>query len=374
MKLLTIITFLSAVGAAVADTVPKGALPPAMEPPVFDRDLPFPTSPFQPDLTPGYVLIEGDIQIPLSLYNGIIHGEPGAKSTFGNVTFWGSTVPFDFVTTGGGAVSPANQTAAINAMNAIAAIAGINFRPAVGGDANRIRFQNSNFNSSPVGQQGGAQIINMASWGAEFTICHEIFHSLGFWHEQSRSDRGTFVTINLNNICGSGISTACTAGTGPGQCCLCVDNSGNCISCAFNFGIQAGSSTYGPYDFDSVMHYGRGDFNCNGLDTITVNPPFNAQWQNNIGQRSHLSHFDAITCRGIYPFSGDRWLDRNAGGIFFFGTFFLPFNNTTLAGALAGVPSGGTLFIKNGNSYSAVGTYTTPVTIDSPNGPAFLGN
>jgi hypothetical protein len=339
----------------------------------LDSGSPTPPNPFQPDLTPGYVLIENDIQIPLPLYLALLNHDPNVKSCFGGVTFWGNTVPYDFVTSGAGAVSPANQTAAINAMNAIAAIAGINFRPA-SGDANWIRFQNSNFNNSPVGQQGGAQIINIVSWGSEFRICHEIYHSLGFWHEQSRTDRGTYVIINYNNICGSGISTACTAGNGPGQCCLCIDNSGNCTSCAFNFNTQGGTSTYGSYDFDSVMHYGRGDFSCDGSDTITVNAPWNAQWQNAIGQRDHLSHFDRFTCRGIYPFSGDRWLDRNSGGIFHFGTFFFPFNNTTLAGALSGVPSGGTLFIMNGNSYSAVGTYTTPVTIDSPNGAAFLGN
>jgi hypothetical protein len=357
---------------AIAGTVLSTKAQP--EPPVIATDVPFPDSPFQPDLTPGYVLIEGDIQVRLQDYAAMLNGGVQPMATFGGVTYWaGNTVPYDFVTSGGGTVSAANQTAALNAMNAIASRAGINFRVAVGGDANRIRFQNSSFNNSPVGVQGGVQIINIVSWGTQIIICHEIYHSLGFWHEQSRPDRGTFITVNANNICGSAVSTPCTAGTGAGQCCLCVNTAGNCISCAFNFNIQPGVSTYGPYDFDSFMHYPRAAFACNGADTITVNAPWNAQWQNVIGQRDHFSYFDGITCRGLYPFPNDRWLDRAYGGPVS-GNFLQPFNNTTLAGALAGVPSGGTLLVKFAGTYGAVGTHSKPVTIMAPNGAVTFGN
>ena len=47
---------------------------------------------------------------------------------------------------------------------------------------------------------------------------------------------------------------------------------GNFISCAFNFNITAGAGLWGPYDFDSFMHYGRTAFSCTGSDTITVTP------------------------------------------------------------------------------------------------------
>src|SRR5688572_9447949 len=225
---------------------------------------PFPDSPFQPDLTPGYVLIEGDIQVPLHEYMARVDGTL-PEGTFGGVLFWpNNVVPFDFVTTGDGAVSATRQTGAINAMNAIAQRAGLVFRPATAGDGNRIRFQNSAFNSSPVGMRLGTQTINIFNWGNQIIICHEIFHSLGFWHEQSRSDRGTYVTINANNICGSASSGPCA----PATCQGCEDIFGNFISCAHNFDIVGGSIHYGPYDFDSFMHYGRRDFSCNGMDTI----------------------------------------------------------------------------------------------------------
>jgi hypothetical protein len=334
----------------------------------------YPASPVLPDLTPGYVLIEGDIQVPLDIYRALMGGGRSAKGTYGPAAYWtANLVPYDFVATGGGAVSAPNQTAAVNAMNAIAARAGVIFRPAVAGDANRIRFQNSPFNNSPVGVQGGAQIINITSWGSQIIICHEIYHSLGFRHEQSRPDRGTFVTIVSNNICGSGISTPCTAGTNGSQCCFCVDFAGNCIACNFNFNLVSSSSIYGPYDFDSFMHYGPTAFSCNGGNTITVNAPWTAQWQGAIGQRDHFSYYDAITCRALYPFPNDRWLDRNHP-FPSTGTFQQPYNNSTLAGAVAAVPSGGTLLVKFGNSYSAVGVHSKPVTIMAPNGAVLLGN
>lgn len=334
----------------------------------------FPESPHQPDLTPGYVIVEGDIQIPEAQFNSLTQGGITAAGTFGPATLWpGGVVPCDFVTTGQGSVSAANQNAAIGAMNAISSRAGVTFRAATVGDGNRIRFQNSQFNSSPVGMRGGTQIINIVNWNEQVVICHEIYHSLGFQHEQSRPDRGSFVTINLVNVCGSGVSGGCTAGPAAGQCCLCVDNAGNCIPCNFNFNTVSGADTYGPYDFDSFMHYGRTDFSCNGLDTISVNEPWNADWQGRIGNRDHFSYYDAINCRARYPFPNDRWLQRDRFGLPF-GTFQDPFLSTTLADAVAGVPSGGTLLVKFGNTYGGVGTHTKPVTIIAPIGDVRFGN
>jgi len=312
------------------------------------------------DLTPGYVLIQGDIQVPMAEAQAMW---AGVDSVFGTVTYWPVTVPYDFVTSGGGAVSSANQTNAINAMNAIAARAGLIFRPAVAGDANRIRFQNSSFNNSPVGMQGGAQIINIVSWGTQIIICHEIFHSLGFWHEQSSPVRDSYVTINFGNVCGSSSTpgNACNANVCQG----CSDNGGNFISCAFNFNITSGAIYYGPYDFDSFMHYGRTAFSCNGSDTITCKPAYSS-FQNTIGQRDHFSYFDAITARGIYRFQGDMWWDG----------FVATSGNQTIYSPQAGTfqsaynanLSGGVIYIRNNGTFSGVGTYNKPMTIIAPVG------
>src|SRR5262249_50263483 len=108
------------------------------------------------------------------------------------------------------------------------------------------------------------------NWNYEYIMCHELMHALGVQHEQCRSDRGAYVAINYANIC----QNCCFGG-----------------SCNYNFDIVHAATPVGPYDFDSVMHYGQFDFSGNGLTTITCLPPYQS-WQNLIGQVSHLSDGD----------------------------------------------------------------------------------
>ncbi len=313
------------------------------------------------DLTPGYMIIEGDIQVRIKDWERTEGAD--TRAVFGSVNYWGSTVPYDF----SGLVSVPQQTAAVNAMNEISARAGIIFRPRVGGDPDWIRFNASTFNNSPVGRQGGQQIINITSWGTQIIIVHEIYHSLGFWHEQSAADRDTYVTINFGNVCGSsGVpGNQCT----PNVCQGCADSMGNFISCAFNFDIVPAAGLWGPYDFDSIMHYGRTAFSCNGGDTITVNAPWTDPWQSGIGQRDHFSLIDELSCRGIYPFNGDRWL--RIGGSGTVGTFFNPYGSFVTASIFT--PVNGTLLIDPG-TYSGVGTYSQAKTIRGTYGVATIGS
>lgn len=110
-------------------------------------------------------------------------------------------------------------------------------------------------------------------------------------------------------------------------------------------------------------------FPCNGGDTITVNAPWNAEWQSAIGQRTHISLIDELSCRGIYPFNGDRWLRVDGSG--FVGTFFAPYGSFTTA--MAFTPVNGTLLMDPG-TYSGVGTYSQAKTIRGTYGTVTIGN
>ncbi len=116
------------------------------------------------------------------------------------------------------------------------------------------------------------------------------------------------------------------------------------------------------------MHYGRTAFSCNGGDTITVNPTWNAQWQGSIGQRDHFSLLDELSCRGIYPFFGDRWLRVGGGGT---GSFLAPYG--AFSTAYFGTPVGGVMLIDPG-TYSGIGTYAQAKTIRATFGVVTLGN
>jgi hypothetical protein len=306
-----------------------------------------------PDLTPGFVLMEGDIQIRLDQYLWLMAGGVG-DATFGGTGWTGGVVPFEFDAN----VTAAHQTVMLGCMGQISARAAVTFRARVGGDLFWLHIQESTGNNSAVGMVAPGQTVNIASWGTPITIIHELYHALGFWHEQSRPDRDAYVIINNGNI-QSGQSS--------------------------QFLLNPVAGTYGPYDFDSFMHYDKCAFSfacpigftCNcpaGTETILMQPPY-AAWQNLIGQRDHFSHYDTVTCRGKYPFANDRWWQESSTNIPQ-GTFNNPWIGP-LSNAVLATPANGTLFIGYGGTFhGTTGLYTTtgPVTIDAPNGAVTLGN
>jgi hypothetical protein len=180
-----------------------------------------------------------------------------------------------------------NQAAALNAMSLISGVSAVIFIERTT-EPDYVVFTDSSGNNSFIGRIGGPQTINIFNWGTPFVIVHEIMHALGIYHEQSRPDRDTFVQINYANIC----PNCCGGG-----------------SCDFNFDIVPTATMVGPYDFDSVMHYGQcffsDCFNCfadlPNCRTITVQPPYAATWQNAIGQSDHFSDSDILTIQTLYP-------------------------------------------------------------------------
>ncbi|XP_039642936.1 high choriolytic enzyme 1-like [Perca fluviatilis] len=122
-----------------------------------------------------------------------------------------------------------------------------------------------------LGKVGGVQVLSLQRPGCVYygIIQHEFNHALGFRHEQTRSDRDNYVTINWANI-------------EPHE--------------AYNFDKQDTNNLNTPYDYSSIMEYARTAFSINGQDTITPIPYHNVQ----IGQSWGLSYWDIIRIKRLY--------------------------------------------------------------------------
>ncbi len=295
-------------------------------------------------LPPGWIVIEGDIVVPDDYFQ--------LRGTYSTNLWSGGVVPYVFNAN----VNSTNQQRALDAMAEWEAVANVNFVPRTS-QPDYLFIQNNTVNNSAVGQTGGPQIVNISAWTSRFVIVHELGHALGYWHEQSRADRDLYINVEFDNIC-----DACCSGS----------------PCDYNFSLRppGGAGEYGPYDFDSVMHYGAcafsactscvaGDVSCR---TISVLLP-NTAWQSQIGQRDHLSKFDALTMSFLYPESDWRFVDVDWTGTEA-GTFLAPFQTALLG--FSSVPDGGTVWIQPGD-YLAAGTWSDAMTVVAPLGGVTLG-
>jgi len=134
---------------------------------------------------------------------------------------------------------------------------------------------------SPVGRRGGEQAVTLGSFCNVGATIHEIGHTVGLWHEQSREDRDEFITIVWENI-------------DP--------------DLAYNFDQHIlNGDDLGAYDYSSIMHYRRDAFTINGEDTIVPTRPGAV-----IGQRNGLSAGDIAGLKMMYP--DLSWPDADQAG------------------------------------------------------------
>jgi len=298
----------------------------------------------------GFKVVEGDILVPDEFEQG------GVAATYSTNSWTNGIVPYVFSSN----VTPANASAMLVAMGWWENVAAVDFIPATN-ETNYIYIQNSTGNNSPVGMIGFAQVVNIFNWNITAVMAHELGHTLGYWHEQGRLDRNTYVTINNANIC----QNCCSGG-----------------SCTSQFQVELSSDNYGPYDFDSVMHYGRCSFStnpaaCNAScpslvgETIVVNPPYYAAWHCATGQRTHLSYWDKLVMSFLYPRANWRFQDSDAGSdLLSPGDFFSPY--ASFWKGVSETPEGGTLWLLRPSTLSAGSVLDKAMTIAAPVGGVTL--
>ncbi|XP_073247445.1 blastula protease 10-like [Porites lutea] len=152
----------------------------------------------------------------------------------------------------------------------------VRFRMKKKGDENWIRFVKKNGCFSPVGRQylkKGMQELSIGKGcNSKGIILHELMHALGFWHEQSRSDRQSYLEVLWENI-------------NPGQ----IHN--------FNRYKKKNLDFFGgSYDFSSIMHYGNYAFSKNKRPTmLSVKNPLLQ-----FGQIAKLSPTDVLQLNALY--------------------------------------------------------------------------
>lgn len=141
--------------------------------------------------------------------------------------------------------------------------------------------------SDRIGMGSGEQFLGLDDIGDGGgcwygTIVHEILHAAGFWHEQSREDRDTYVDILWNNI---------------------IQDPG--LLAQFDKHISDGQDI-GNYDYLSIMHYGPLSFTANGQPTITRKNGATDL----IGNRAYLSGTDIEAINILYDAKCGTCLDR----------------------------------------------------------------
>jgi astacin len=218
----------------------------------------------------------------------------------------GGVVPYAFDSS----FTAGDQTAAVAAMKEWSAYVPTIRFVARTTESDYIYFTETTLCQSGVGHGSGKRTIKLAPGCiGNHSLHHEIGHSLGLFHQQTRKDRDTYVRVTWSNISGCPSTATQSSDCGQSKCaaniadCGCsaaTDMDKSCYT-ASNFATDSKRSDIGPYDYDSVMHYSRGAFSKGGGDTLTVLKNDSSGTPFPIGQRSHLSDGDIYAMQSMYP-------------------------------------------------------------------------
>ncbi len=195
----------------------------------------------------GRVFLEGDIYIG-DLDEVTLADEE--QNTTGGISAYGVVINSDTYRWSNGVVpyvmstdfSSTEESLILEAMNTIENYSGIRFVER----SNQSNYVNIIYGEgcySQVGMRGGSQELSLGQGCFGRQPTHELLHAVGFWHEQSRSDRDSYVDIHWENI-----------------------ESGK----EHNFDIHTSDGEdVGSYDLKSIMHYKNYAFSSNAEMTIS---------------------------------------------------------------------------------------------------------
>lgn len=152
-----------------------------------------------------------------------------------------------------------------------------NLKREYGDGLDRVKLKiNGSMCYSSVGRQGGEQDISIGN-GCERvgTVIHEMMHSIGFIHEQSRPDRDDYIHVFYENI---------------------KDGMEHNFQ-KYSIGeVKNLPANKGFYDYDSCLHYNNHAFSKNSKDTIrSISQPYRR-----FGQRVSFSAHDILQINELY--------------------------------------------------------------------------
>ncbi|KAM6964983.1 meprin A subunit alpha-like [Aplochiton taeniatus] len=257
MEILRVLAFVGLLSLAAGFTIRHRLLKEKSfaidEEEVIRRDIPFVNSALK---TP---VVEGDIALP-----------PGQKALVDPVYRWKFPIPYILADSldlnAKGVIFQAFEMYRLKSC--------VDFKP-YEGEKSFIKFEKLDGCWSMVGDLGEGQQLSLGeTCDYKGTIMHELLHALGFYHEQSRTDRDDYVEIWWDQVL-------------PG-----MEHNFD----KYSYDLIMDQNT--PYDYESIMHYGPYSFNKDPrYPTITAKDPELTKY---LGQYNDFSSLDLLRLNRMY--------------------------------------------------------------------------
>lgn len=182
----------------------------------------------------------------------------------------GGVVPYQFETQ----VTPAQQAAYLAGLREWELAGNIRFVPRTT-ETNYVLLQFDFLNGvNTLLYTNGSSAVMHVDRLTRGQVAHEAGHAIGLQHEHVRADRDTYLTVDFTNILPFGWPL---------------------------YQIDTNETPHGPYDFESIMHYGPSVLSVNPgvAATFTVPPPYQA-FEPKLGFYYALSPGDRAAAAHLY--------------------------------------------------------------------------